>query len=132
MDETIATLTVSQKKKEELQWVQDHIQDVSSGTLTSFPKVTFNGEPKKWEIFSLWGFFFQWIAYLVRGMWRKSLVLLGAGILLNTIALLLVEQGVTAGLILYYGVFLYFGWLCGVSYKWDCYRKFVKKEVFWW
>lgn len=132
MDEKIATLNVSQKKKEELQWVQDHIQGMADGTLTSFPKPIFIGEPKKWEVFSLWGFFFHWLTYLIRGMWRKSLVIFGIMLFFNSIAISLLANGIMFGLVLQYGCLLYLGWVCGVSYKWDCYRKYVKKEVFWW
>jgi hypothetical protein len=43
-----------------------------------YPAATFNPES-----FSIASFFFSWIWYMVKGMWQKGLLLLGAGIIIS-------------------------------------------------
>lgn len=89
----------------------------------------------RFEVMSLWAFFFGIIPYLIRGMWKKALllvlvyfVIIGIFVSLMTIAPGSADSiaGVSQLFCILYQAYIAF-W-----YKEDCYRKYVDKEDFWW
>ena len=80
--------------------------------------------------FSILGFFFNWIYYLIKGMWKKALVILGAYIFLNIPLLIFISI---------YPPLALLGWLFGLVFSiyvglaapGDYYRHVVLKEDFW-
>lgn len=90
-----------------------------------------------WIILSVWAFLFWAIPYFIRGMWKKALLVMIAYFVI-TIALALIVASVSNPITAEANVstltgymWLFFSVYFGLSYKSDCYRKFVLKENFW-
>ncbi len=80
--------------------------------------------------FSILAFFFSWIYYLIKGMWKKALLIVAAYVALNIVVMILVFIHPFLGLLawlLALGIAIYLG----LAAPGDYYRHVVLKEDFW-
>lgn len=82
-----------------------------------------------WTTYSVVAFFFMWIPYMIRGMWKKGLVLLCISILATVINILFYTPMVNVLMNL---VVLSLNLLAGASYLNDLWRKYAQGQDFWW
>lgn len=54
---------------------------------------------------NFWAFFFSFIYFFIKGMWKKGLVLLGIFVVISILALLVGSQGLATGLRIAFGMF---------------------------
>lgn len=127
--EIINNLAVSDKLKEKLRLVHENLR----GTKLGFPDIRpkddtpANRMALTWKVFNCFAFFFNILYYLVKGMWRKALVLFVINIVIMlTVALVTEDPGLTqiSSLVICA--------VCAQCAYYDLYRKLVKNEVFWW
>lgn len=125
----IDNLAVSNKVKEKLRLVHENLHGIKWGFPEYRPKE--NTAPNRmaltWKLFSVWAFLFAILYYLVKGMWRKGLVLLGLNIVLGLLFAFVTEDPALVQVSA-----LIISVICSQSAYSDLYRKLVKKEVFWW
>lgn len=81
--------------------------------------------------FTVLSFLFSWIYYLIKGMWKKGLVFLGACVVLTIITNIISFISIMAGSLVYFigiiGIMIY----AGLAAPGDYYRHVVLKEDFW-
>ncbi|CUV65891.1 conserved membrane hypothetical protein [Sulfurovum sp. enrichment culture clone C5] len=71
---------------------------------------------------NFWAFFFSFIYFFIKGMWKKGLVLLGIFVLLSIIASIVGSQGLATGLR------IAFGMLAGIIANYSFYQKEILGE----
>jgi hypothetical protein len=127
----IEALDISASLKTKLHLVHDTF--VSAGIFA--PK--YKREEKGWKaktfnykMFNWLAFFFSWIYYLVKGLWRKAVVLLGIFIVFQIIVYIIIPIEKQFEISLFGGVIC--GHLAGVWAYYDIYRKDILDETFWW
>jgi hypothetical protein len=113
----IEALNISSKLKSKLYIVHDIY--LGSGIL--FPKI------KKWysKLFNIPAFFFPVICYMIKGMWRKSIIFLCMHLIISTIIFCLYNgrfSGLSVLPCVLASLFIYI----------DIYRKEILKQKFWW
>ncbi len=81
--------------------------------------------------FTVLAFLFNWIYYLIKGMWKKALVFLGACVAIGIIVSIVSLISLTLGSLIYFvgvvGLMVY----AGLAAPGDYYRHVVLKEDFW-
>ena len=83
-----------------------------------------------WTVFSVVAFFFMWIPYMIRGMWKKGLVFLGIQILAIVISMIFYpSSAVNSAMNI---VVLCLNILAATSYFNDLWRKYAQGQDFWW
>lgn len=77
------------------------------------------------DYISWFAFFFTFLYYLVKGMWKKALVLFG-GYIVCCLFLSIVASSLLTLFGLVYAVY------CALNAPYDLYRLKIKNEDFWW
>lgn len=118
----IEALNVSASLKRKLHIVQDKIKEPIAG-IPDYD-LPFTG---KLKVYNWWAFFFGIFYYLLKGMWKKAIIIFAAAFIL---------MGLTTAFnfsdALFFGLQVGFCTLLAISANYDIYRKEVLKEDFWW
>ena len=80
--------------------------------------------------FSILAFFFNWIYYLIKGMWKKALLIIAAYVALNIIVMILMFIHPILGLLAWL-LAIAMAIYVGLAAPGDYYRHVVLKEDFW-
>ena len=80
--------------------------------------------------FSILAFFFNWIYYLIKGMWKKALLIIAAYVALNIIVMILMFVHPILGLLAWL-LAIAMAIYVGLAAPGDYYRHVVLKEDFW-
>ena len=80
--------------------------------------------------FSILAFFFNWIYYLIKGMWKKALLIIAAYVALNIMVMILVFVHPILGLLAWL-LAIAMAIYVGLAAPGDYYRHVVLKEDFW-
>ncbi|MCF0254440.1 MAG: hypothetical protein HUK26_08925 [Duodenibacillus sp.] len=118
--------------RRDMLWIAESMQ----GPLTPMPGT--GRAAAAWGMFSVWALLFGPLPWFLRRLWKKGLVVLAiaaAGEALEWLAVqpLIDGQGPGAALgwalrAAGWGVTVWLAFL----FKWDCWRRYVAKEDFWW
>ena len=90
-------------------------------------KFDFKGNSK---IMSFWAFLFGPLAYLARGMWKKAILIMLVGFCFGCVGVVIGEMFDSSTVSNLIGCV--FGAYLAYSFKNDCFRRFARKEDFWW
>ena len=122
---TIDTLDMSDSMKTKIRLVHDNFIKVKFGVpcykLKEFSSIT---------LMSFLAFFFTFIYYLIKGMWKKAITLLMFNIILG-IAFIFLSELLNTPQISGFGNII-ISCIALQSAYYDIYRKKVLKENFWW
>ena len=80
--------------------------------------------------FSILAFFFNWIYYLIKGMWKKALLIIAAYVALNIMVMILMFVHPILGLLAWL-LAIAMAIYVGLAAPGDYYRHVVLKEDFW-
>ncbi len=127
VEEKINSLDVSEKWKDKFKAISE------AGPIGDIPKPKFENEARYKELpfftkYNLWGFFFTWLYYLLKGMPKK-----GISIFLLAVFLQVLAENLHAGQTFF--AILSILLPAGVGFAHsniDYYRTKVLKEDFWW
>ena len=122
----IDALPISEGLKKKLHFVHDNLKGIKFGC-PYYGKISFSENLSQFNIFA---FLFTVFYYLVKGMWRKALVLLLIHIVLQVLVTLILPwqyQGLGSLLCV-----MAIASIAASSAYCDLYRKYVLKQEFWW
>lgn len=81
--------------------------------------------------FCVLAFLFNWIYYLIKGMWKKALVIIAAGVAIGIITSILAAISLGLGLLVQFVAIVGLMVYVGLAAPGDYYRHVVLKEDFW-
>lgn len=81
--------------------------------------------------FSVLAFFFTWIYYLIKGMWKKALVIIAAGFAVGIVSAILFMIFFPLGCLVYIAGILGLLVYVALAAPGDYYRQVVNQEDFW-
>lgn len=128
----IDALDMTPSLKAKMRLVHDHV----NGTTLGMPKYDLKGT-KVWSTFNIFAFLFSAVYYIVKGMWKKALILIAIVFVLDFIGGFIIGFAYTSSGLILPGIIGSIGTILVPiismqSAYYDIYRSRVLKQDFWW